>query len=55
MGDVTQILLDYGAINAANMDGGTSTSMTLDHQYINSPWNGYRPTFRWFPNAWIVK
>ncbi len=53
--DLASILESYGAVNAANMDGGTSTSMTLDHQYINSPWNGYRPTFRWFPNAWIVK
>jgi len=53
--DLAAIMEQYGAVNAANMDGGTSTSMTLDHKYINSPWNGYRPTFRWFPNAWIVK
>jgi exopolysaccharide biosynthesis protein len=53
--DMAAIMEKYGAVQAANMDGGTSTSMTLDHNYINSPWNGYRPTWRWFPNAWIVK
>ncbi len=53
--DMAAIMQKYGAVQAANMDGGTSTSMTLDHNYINSPWNGYRPTWRWFPNAWIVK
>ena len=53
--DMASIMEKYGAVNAANMDGGTSTSMTLDHEYINSPWNGYQPTWRWFPNAWIVK
>ena len=53
--DVAAIMQKYGAVNAANLDGGTSTSMTVDHQYINSPWNGYQPTYRWFPNAWIFK
>lgn len=53
--DMAAIMEKYGAINAANMDGGTSTSMTLNHEYINSPWNGYVKTYRWLPNAWIVK
>ena len=52
--DMAKIMEDYGAINAANMDGGTSTMMTENHKYINSPWNGYVPTFRRLPNAWIV-
>ena len=45
---------DYGAVNAATMDGGTSTMMVENHKYVNSPWNGYVPTFRRIPNAWIV-
>ena len=53
--DLAQILERYGAVNAASMDGGTSTAMTIDHKYINSPWNGYVKTYRWLPNAWIVK
>ena len=44
----------YGAINAASLDGGTSTMMIEKGEYVNSPWNGYRPTYRWLPNAWIV-
>ncbi len=52
--DVADIMERFGAINAANLDGGTSTSMVENGKYINSPWNGTRPTFRWFPNAWIV-
>lgn len=52
--DMAYIMERYGAINAANLDGGTSTSMTLNHSYINSPWNGYVKTYRWLPNAWIV-
>ncbi|MBR1386705.1 MAG: phosphodiester glycosidase family protein [Bacilli bacterium] len=52
--DVADIMQKYGAVNAANLDGGTSTSMVENGKYINSPWNGFRPTFRWFPNAWIV-
>ena len=52
--DVAQIMMNYGAINAASLDGGTSTMLTEHHEYVNSPWNGYRPTYRWLPNAWIV-
>ena len=52
--DLAKIMADYGAVNAANMDGGTSTMMVENHKYINSPWNGYVPTFRRLPNAWIV-
>lgn len=53
--DLSSIMARYGVVNAASMDGGTSTSMTVNHKYINSPWNGYVKTYRWLPNAWIVK
>lgn len=52
--DLASIFERYGVVNAANLDGGTSTSMVENGKYINSPWNGVKPTFRWFPNAWIV-
>lgn len=52
--DFANIFERYGAINASNLDGGTSTSMVEKGQYVNSPWNGKRPTFRDLPNAWIV-
>ena len=53
--DTAAIMERYGAINAANLDGGTSTSMTVNHKFINNPWNGYRRTTRRLPNAWIMK
>ena len=55
MGDLAQIMVDYGAINAVNMDGGTSTAMTLNHQIISNPRNGgFQPKTRPIPDAWIV-
>ena len=52
--DVAKIMENYGAINAANLDGGTSTALTENHQYVNNPWNGKKRTIRSLPNAWIV-
>lgn len=52
--DLADIMERYGAVNAANLDGGTSTSMVENGEYVNKPWNGFKPTFRWFPNAFIV-
>lgn len=37
MSDLTEIMLNYGAINAANLDGGTSSVMALSYQMINDP------------------
>ena len=34
--DLTEIMLDYGAINACNLDGGSSTSMWFDGEYVNN-------------------
>ena len=52
--DLAALFERYGAINAASLDGGTSTSMIEKGQFVNSPWNGKKPTFRWLPNAWVV-
>lgn len=55
MGDLTQVMLDYGAINAANMDGGTSTAMELNGKIISNPRNGnFQAKTRPVPDAWIV-
>jgi len=35
--EVQDILLDYGAVNAANLDGGSSTTMYFNGKVINSP------------------
>ncbi len=55
MDDLTEVMLNYGAINAANLDGGTSTAMALNGEIISNPRNGYyQAQTRPVPNAWIV-
>lgn len=39
MGEVIETLKRYGAYNAANLDGGTSTSLVVNNQLINKPVN----------------
>ena len=35
--DLIEIMENYGAYNAANLDGGTSSAMTFNHEIINDP------------------
>lgn len=35
--DLIEIMVNYGAYNATNLDGGTSSAMTLNHEIINDP------------------
>lgn len=35
--DCQDILYDYGAVNAANLDGGSSTTMNLGNKTVNKP------------------
>lgn len=37
MDDLIEIMQRYGAYNAANLDGGTSSVMTIDYKMINDP------------------
>lgn len=37
MGDLVEIMENYGAINAANLDGGTSSAMVVNGTMINDP------------------
>lgn len=51
--DCLNIMLDHGAVNAINMDGGSSTSMYYNGEYVNrnSSKYGARP----LPSAWLFK
>lgn len=54
--DLIDIFDRYGAVNASNLDGGTSTSMTVKGKTVNNPTNlsggnGTRP----IPSAFILK
>ena len=37
MDDLIQVMQNYGAYNAANLDGGTSTAMVVNYELINDP------------------
>lgn len=39
MTDLTEIMVNYGAYNAANLDGGTSSALVVNNQLINDPIN----------------
>lgn len=52
--DLAAIFEKYGVVNAANLDGGTSTALVEDGKFVNVPWNGKKETKRRLPNAWII-
>lgn len=55
MVDLTEILMKYGAYNAANLDGGTSSGLVINGEFANKPRNGSgEAKTRAIPNAWIV-
>lgn len=37
--DLAEIMQNYGAINAANLDGGTSSALVINNELINDPIN----------------
>ena len=55
MGEMVEVLQNYGAYNAANLDGGTSSAMSLNGKIITSPRNSaFQNKTRVVPNAWVV-
>lgn len=55
MNDLIEIMQKYGAYNAANMDGGSSTELVINNKIINKPVAGGRDGLRDMPTFWIVK
>ncbi len=55
MENCADILLSYGAINAAACDGGSSSVMAYDGEVISVPSARQMPTGRYLPNAWLVR
>ncbi len=51
--DLIDIFLQFGAVNAANLDGGTSSFMYYDGELINDSASLYGT--RKIPTTWIVK
>ncbi|MBR2840527.1 MAG: phosphodiester glycosidase family protein [Bacilli bacterium] len=56
MVELTELLMRYGAYNASNLDGGTSSGLVINGQLINKPVNGSGENrTREIPDAWVVK
>ena len=56
MVDLTQIMERYGAVNAANLDGGTSSVMAVNGEIINDPIDSaLRHKTRGVPTIFMVK
>ncbi len=55
MVELTEILMKYGAYNASNLDGGTSSGLVIGDKLINKPVNGSgQKKTRKIPDSWIV-
>ncbi len=56
MKQLQNILIEEGAYNAANLDGGSSTVLyyTEEGGVVNSPSGSDRDGMRFLPNAWLV-
>jgi exopolysaccharide biosynthesis protein len=52
--DLRDIMMDFGAVNACSLDGGSSTVMYFNGEYLNSP-SSASGTSRYLPNAFLIK
>ena len=52
--DVVDLMMDYGVVNACNMDGGSSTTMYYQGKYVNSC-SSANGVARPLPNAFLFK
>lgn len=55
MVDLTDIMENYGAINAANLDGGSSSELVINNKIINTPVAGGENGLRNMSTFWVVK
>ena len=53
---VEQIMSEYGAVNAANIDGGSSSTMYYNGKYLMTSVTFYYSNSSWrLPTAFVVK
>lgn len=51
---LTETMQKYGAVNAANLDGGSSSSLVINGRVHNKPVAGGDEGLRFIPTFWIV-
>lgn len=55
MVDLTDIMERYGAYNASNLDGGSSSELVINHKIVNTPVAGGENGLRNMSTFWVVK
>ena len=55
MVDLTEIMERYGAYNAANLDGGSSSELVIQQKIVNTPVAGGKDGLRDMSTFWVVK
>lgn len=55
MTDLTEVMENYGAVNAANLDGGSSSELVINNEVINTPVAVGNNGLRTMSTFWIVK
>lgn len=53
--EVGEVMLQYGCVQALNLDGGTSAIMYYDGEYITRCSNTALPEVRTLPTAWVYR
>lgn len=54
--DLINVMMEYGAVNAANLDGGSSSCMYYDEEYLMTSVTFYYSNASWrLPTAFVVK
>lgn len=54
--DLIGLMLKYGAVNAANLDGGSSSSMYYNNKYEMTSTTFYYQNSSWrLPTAYVVR
>lgn len=53
--DLCDVMENYGAYNAANLDGGSSSELVINNEIINTPVAGGKDGLRNMSTFWIVK
>ena len=55
MVDLCDIMERYGAYNAANLDGGSSSELVINQKIVNTPVAGGENGLRNMSTFWVVK
>ena len=55
MVDLCDVMENYGAYNAANLDGGSSSELVINNEIVNTPVAGGKNGLRDMSTFWVVK